>query len=139
MEKPEKDRLLIIAMDEHGHFLTRLAYAFVKDEARAEDIVQEVFLSYYINLENFEGRSSIKTYLYRITVNECHNYFKSWAYRKTEISNLVTNLLDDKNTPEKEMLNKESTKYIAKKINELPSNTRKYYGYIIMQSYQLRK
>lgn len=60
MEKHEKDHLLIKAMDEYGHYLTRLAYAFVKDEVRAEDIVQEVFIRYYVNLENFEGRSSVK-------------------------------------------------------------------------------
>ncbi|WP_419959796.1 sigma-70 family RNA polymerase sigma factor [Psychrobacillus sp. BM2] len=121
MEKLEKDQLLIKAMDEFGHYLTRLAYAFVKDEARAEDIIQEVFIRYYINLEKFEGRSSVKTYLYRITVNECHNYFKSWAYRKMEFSNLVNNLLTNKQTTEEEILQKEQTEYVAKKINELPS------------------
>lgn len=121
MEKLEKDQLLIKAMEEFGHYLTRLAYAFVKDEARAEDIIQEVFIRYYINLEKFEGRSSVKTYLYRITVNECHNYFKSWAYRKIELSNLVNNLLTNKQTTEEEILQKEQTEYVAKKINELPS------------------
>lgn len=120
MEKHERDHLLIKAMDDYGHYLTRLAYAFVKDELRAEDIVQEVFIRYYINLENFEGRSSVKTYLYRITVNKCHNYFKSWAYRKTELSNLMNNLLTTKQTAEEEVLQKEQAEYVALKINELP-------------------
>lgn len=121
MEKLERDHLLIKAMDDYGHYLTRLAFAFVKDVGKAEDIVQEVFIRYYINLDKFEGRSSVKTYLYRITVNECHNYFKSWAYRKMELSNLVNNLLTHKRTPEEELLQKEQEKYIAVKINELPS------------------
>ncbi|QUG42948.1 sigma-70 family RNA polymerase sigma factor [Psychrobacillus sp. INOP01] len=121
MEKFEKDQLLIKAMDEYGHYLTRLAYAFVKDEVKAEDIVQEVFIRYYLNIENFEGRSSVKTYLYRITVNECHNYFKSWSYRKMELSNLVSNLLTNKQTTEEEILQKEQAEYVAIKINELPS------------------
>lgn len=120
MEKHERDHLLIKAMDEYGHYLTRLAYAFVKDEVRAEDIVQEAFIRYYVNLEKFEGRSSVKTYLYRITVNECHNYFKSWAYRKLELSNLVNNLLTNKQTTEEEVLQKEQAEYVALKINELP-------------------
>ena len=121
MEKLEKDRLLVIAMEEQGHYLTRLAYAFVKNEGKAEDIVQEVFIRYYINLDIFEGLSSVKTYLYRITVNECRNYFKSWAYRKMELSNLVNNLLSHKQTPEEELLQKEQEEYIAVKINELSS------------------
>ena len=122
LEKLEKDQLLIKAMDEYGHYLTRLTYAFVKDEIKAEDIVQEVFIRYYINLEKFEGRSSVKTYLYRIAVNECNNYFKSWSYRKIELSNLVNNITN-KQTTEEEILQKEQTEYVAKKINELP---RKY-------------
>lgn len=86
MDKQERDRLLTAAMNEYGHYLIRLAYAFVKDQTKAEDIVQEVFIRYYIHLADFEGRSSVKTYLYSITVNECHNYFKSWTYRKTELT-----------------------------------------------------
>lgn len=120
MHKQEKDRLLIAAMDEYGHYLIRLAYAFVKDENKAEDIVQDVFIRYYINLEKFEGRANLKTYLYRITVNECHNYFKSWAYRKTELSTLTSSLLVSKRTPEDDYLDKEKKENIAKLIEQLP-------------------
>lgn len=120
MEKQECDRLLLIAMDSYGDYLMRLIYAIVKDEKKAEDIVQEVFIRYYLNLEKFEGRSSVKTYLYRIAVNECHNYFKSWAYRKMEISNLFGQLLVNKDTPEKEILQKESDDRFVKMIERLP-------------------
>lgn len=120
MEKQERDRLLLTAMDSYGNYLMRLTYAIIKDEKKAEDIVQEVFIRYYLNLEKFEGRSSVKTYLYRIAVNECHNFFKSWAYRKTEISNLFGNLLVNKDTPEKEILQKELDDHIVKMIEGLP-------------------
>lgn len=120
MEKQERDRLLLTAMDSFGDYLLRLAFAIVKDEKKAEDIVQEVFIRYYLNLEKFEGRSSVKTYLYRIAVNECHNYFKSWAYRKMEISNLFGHLLINKNTPEDDVLQKESDSDFIKMIEALP-------------------
>jgi len=120
LNEQDRDQLLTSAMDEYGHYLIRLAYAFVKDVSRAEDIVQEVFIRYYINLDSFEGRSSVKTYLYRITVNECHNYFKSWSYRKTELSSLVGSLLVAKQTPEEEFLKTESSKYVAQLVGELP-------------------
>jgi len=88
LEKQQRDIHLREVMDLYGHYLLRLAYTYVKNKERAEDIVQEVFIRYYIHMEQFEGRSSVKTYLYRMVVNECHNYFKSWAYRKTELTNL---------------------------------------------------
>lgn len=37
----------------------------------AEDACQEVFLNAYRALERFQGRSSVKTWLFRITVNRC--------------------------------------------------------------------
>lgn len=123
MDRQEKDHLLVQAMNEYGHYLIRLAYSFVKDEAKAEDIVQEVFIRYYVNMENFEGRSSIKTYLYRITVNECHNYFKSWSYRKVEISNFFNHLLIHQQTPEDSIIAGEISNELVEAITILP---RKY-------------
>ena len=120
MEKQERDKLLTHAMDAHGHYLTRLAYALVKDKEKAEDIVQDVFIRYYLHLDQFEGRSSVKTYLYRITVNECRNYFKSWAFRKIEVSKLASTFLIDKESPEDAYLKQENKSYIAALLNKLP-------------------
>lgn len=43
----------------------------------SKDIVQNVFIKCYTRLGTFEGRSSIKTWLYRITINECKDYLRS--------------------------------------------------------------
>ncbi|WP_033541307.1 sigma-70 family RNA polymerase sigma factor [Planococcus sp. CAU13] len=120
MEKREKDRLLTEAMDEYGHYLVRLAYSFVKERTKAEDIVQDVFIRYYINLDNFEGRSSVKTFLYRITVNECHNHFRSWAHRKIELTNKLSPLLPGKNSAEDMALASEKSSKVADAVARLP-------------------
>lgn len=120
MEKQERDQLLCEAMDEHGDYLLRVVYAVVKDAQRAEDIVQEVFIRYYLHLDTFEGRSSVKTYLYRIAMNECKNVFKSWAYRKLEISHLFHHVLVSKETPEEEVLLAESSSHVAQMVEALP-------------------
>jgi RNA polymerase sigma-70 factor, ECF subfamily len=41
------------------------------NSADAEDVAQEVFIKAYNKLEDFEGRSQVSTWLYRITVNRC--------------------------------------------------------------------
>lgn len=138
MDKKEKDRLLTEAMDEYGHYLVRLAYSFVKEQTKAEDIVQEVFIRYYINLDRFEGRSSVKTFLYRITVNECHNYFRSWAYRKTELTNKLSPVLTAKNSAEDMALASEKSNEVAEAIARLPLKYREvlwlhYYGELSVQ------
>lgn len=132
MEKTERDRLLYEAMDSYGDYLLRVVHAVVKDESRAEDIVQEVFIRYYLRLDAFEGRSSVKTYLYRIAMNECKNYFKSWSYRKLEITEFFSHLLISKQTPEEDLLHAETTGSVAEMVSALP---RKYREVIWLHYY----
>ena len=75
------------SVQDHTDYLIRLSYLYVKDWQTAEDIVQDVFLSYYAKFEQFEERSTLKTYLTRITINKCEDYLKSWRYRKTTLTN----------------------------------------------------
>ena len=78
-------------MQGHTDYLLRLAYLYIKDWPAAEDIVQDVFLAYYQKFEQFEERSSLKTYLAKMTINKCKDYLKSWRYRKQLITNSFSN------------------------------------------------
>lgn len=49
--------------------MVRLARSYVPSEVMAEDVVQETWLAVLRGLPAFEGRSSVKTWLYRILVN----------------------------------------------------------------------
>lgn len=77
----KKSEKLEWAMTEYGESLIRLAFTYVKDIHKAEDIIQDVFLKVYANLHQFKGKSSFKTYLYRITINQCKDYLKSWSFK----------------------------------------------------------
>jgi RNA polymerase sigma-70 factor (ECF subfamily) len=46
-----------------------LASRMLQDRQLAEDVVQESLINAFQSLESFEGRSSLKTWLHRITVN----------------------------------------------------------------------
>ncbi|MER2128582.1 sigma-70 family RNA polymerase sigma factor [Solibacillus sp.] len=65
-------------MNAYGEYCIRVAYLYVKDWAAAEEIVQDVFLAYYKQHHQFAGRSSLKTYLVKITVHKSHDYLRSW-------------------------------------------------------------
>lgn len=78
-------------MQEHTDYLLKLAYLYIKDWSAAEDIVQDVFLTYYQKFEQFEERSLLKTYLAKITINKCKDYLKSWRYRKQVLTNNFIN------------------------------------------------
>lgn len=56
----------------HGPLL-RLASSFVPSRAVAEDVVQDTWLGVVRGIERFEGRSSLKTWLFRILVNRARS------------------------------------------------------------------
>jgi RNA polymerase sigma-70 factor (ECF subfamily) len=57
-----------------------LALRLLDDPAEASDVVQEVFLKVFRNIGSFRGQSTLKTWIYRITVNEAHNA-RRWFFR----------------------------------------------------------
>lgn len=67
--------------------LIRLAYGYVKDLQAAEDIVQEIFIKFYHQQNNYEERGEMKAYLTKMTVNKSKDYLKSWAYKKILLQN----------------------------------------------------
>ena len=69
-------------MRQYGNDVLRTAYMYVKDIHSAEDIFQDVFIKVNQKLSTFEGNSSIKTWIIRITINTCKDYLKSaWNRR----------------------------------------------------------
>ncbi|MEK4628179.1 sigma-70 family RNA polymerase sigma factor [Solibacillus sp. FSL R7-0682] len=76
-------------MDTYSPYLLQISYMYVKDFSAAEDIVQDVFIHYFKTAEQFEGRSSIKTYLTRMTIHKCTDYLRSWASRKRTLTKLL--------------------------------------------------
>ena len=57
-----------------------LALRLLSDPSEAADVVQEVFLKVFRNIGSFRGQSSLRTWVYRITVNEAHNA-RRWFFR----------------------------------------------------------
>lgn len=57
-----------------------LALRLLNDPSEAADVVQEVFLKVFRNIGSFRIQSTLKTWIYRITVNEAHNA-RRWFFR----------------------------------------------------------
>ena len=70
----------------HEGMVFNLAARLIGDLEEAKDIAQDVFLQVYRTLGRFEGRSSLKTWIYRIVVNQCHNRQRWWRRRRKDRS-----------------------------------------------------
>lgn len=120
-------------MDQHGEYLIRLAYFYVKDWAVAEDIMQETFISYYRSAAKFEKRASLKTYLSKITINKCHDHLRSWKNRFSFFSHSFDDLTTTLPSPEKAAEDQESQDHVGRAVLELPV---KYREVILLYYYQ---
>jgi RNA polymerase sigma-70 factor (ECF subfamily) len=76
----------------HEHMVFNLALRLTGDPEEARDVSQDVFLQVYRMLPRFEGRSSLKTWVYRIVVNQCHNRQRWWKRRKKDRSRPIEDL-----------------------------------------------
>jgi RNA polymerase sigma-70 factor (ECF subfamily) len=56
-------------VDAYSPGLMRMAQMFVRDRAVAEEVVQETWLGVLRGIDRFEGRSSLKTWIFRILMN----------------------------------------------------------------------
>ena len=59
----------LMLVDEHQAAMLRIARMYVSSRAVAEEVVQEAWLGILRGLDRFEGRSSLRTWMYRILVN----------------------------------------------------------------------
>ena len=57
----------------YQHQVYNLVYRLLPDPGDACDVVQEVFLKVFRNIGNFRAQSSLKTWVYRIALNEAQN------------------------------------------------------------------
>ena len=58
-----------------------IAWRILRNQADAEEVVQEAMLQLWRSAEQFEGKSTLKTYFIKIVMRECHSFLK---YRRQQ-------------------------------------------------------
>lgn len=112
--------------DEHARPVYYLALRLLGDAAQAEDATHDVFLKAFRKMDGFKGQSSVRTWLYRITINHCLNLLQSWQRRH------VGGVADDRifestnhaESPLRVLETKELGQRIQKALDALPEEYR---------------
>jgi RNA polymerase sigma-70 factor (ECF subfamily) len=66
---------------EHQRMVVQLAMNLLGDHDEALDLSQEVFLRVFRTIHRFRGQSSLRTWIYRIAVNQARNRHRFWRRR----------------------------------------------------------
>ena len=107
--------------------LLRLCYIQLRDQALAEDAVQETFLKAYRGLASFREDCSEKTWLTRIAINTCRDMQRSGWFRHVD-RHITTDML-----PEPSIMPEEQQYDLTLAVMKLPY---KYREVIILYYYQ---
>ncbi|HET6862260.1 MAG TPA: sigma-70 family RNA polymerase sigma factor [Pyrinomonadaceae bacterium] len=108
-----------------------LLYRLTENVDEARDLTQETFLRAFQSISHFRGDSDIRTWIYRIAINQARNRWRWWRRRKRDLtvsldSNetkshelLVANLKATTVDPERDALSRERERLLRKALSTL--------------------
>lgn len=109
-----------------------LVYHVTNEPADAADTVQEVFLKVFRGMKNFNGQSSLKTWIYRIAVHEASNHRRWWFRHKAretsvdeperneEGETLRQELVDRRESPFDNIMHEEVRARVEEELRHVP-------------------
>ncbi len=120
-------------VEEHQRMVFQLSWNLLGDQEEALDLSQEVFLNVFRTLPRFRGQSALRTWIYRIVVNQACNRQRWWRrrYRGAQVSleahvdthGELSSPLDDC-APEKQLRQKEQVARVWDALARLPFDHR---------------
>lgn len=117
---------------EHQRMVLQLAVNLLGDRDEALDLSQEVFLRVFRTIHRFRGQSSLRTWIYRIAVNQARNRHRFWRrhHRASQVSldaHLATHgdfLSNAASTPDRLLAQKELGLRLQHALDRLPFDQR---------------
>jgi RNA polymerase sigma-70 factor (ECF subfamily) len=110
-------------------YKTARAYGYRHDDA--EDLMQETYISVYQNLAKFEARSTFKTWIIRIMLNQCYHKAQKHSFKKEmaveEFSNISSEpmfMSENRSDTGASVLNRELSRIIESSLEKLPEDYR---------------
>lgn len=118
-----------LLMRRNNRRLYRLARATMRDNAEAEEALQEAYLCAYRSIAGFRGEATLATWLSRMVLNECLGRLRKSARRQNVIPMVTTDEMenihaDERDVPEKVLARAEMRALIERKLDELPEDFR---------------
>ncbi|MFJ5771694.1 sigma-70 family RNA polymerase sigma factor [Psychrobacillus sp. NPDC093180] len=101
-----------IIMNTYGNDVKKFIYTYLNNEADTDDVTQEVFVTIYLKLSTFQGKSSLKSWIYSIAVNKCKDYIRNNRLRPSKLIERITSLMTFQN------INHVAEEYKQRSLNE---------------------
>src|SRR6185437_14328488 len=106
-------------------YLYKIGRSYGYSHEDTQDLMQETFINAYVNLSAFENRSSLKTWLIRIMLNNCAHKLRKFSFTKEKAQETINEnsmpmFSNTTNDTSKTMLNRELNHVIENAMQRLP-------------------
>ena len=118
--------LFEILIRRNNPYLYKIGMSYGYKHEDVEDLIQETFIAAYLNFEKFEGRSSFKTWITRIILNQCYQKAQklSFKYEKANdiINEKITPMFENNQSTDtyKSVLNNELSNIVGNALISIP-------------------
>ena len=121
--------LFEILIRRYGPYLYKIGRLYNHNHENTEDLMQDTYVNAYIHLKKFENRSSFKTWLTRIMLNQCYQKRHKLSFKNEIINDDTQNeksgvLFHHSTNNEKIAINKELARVLENAIHEIPEDYR---------------
>jgi RNA polymerase sigma-70 factor (ECF subfamily) len=121
-------------VEERSGDIYALLFRLTEDREEARDLTQETFLQAFRHLAQFRGDADLRTWLYRIAVNQARNRWRWWRRRRRDVTvsldapdgggedaPLLASRVGDPSAsdPEQEALSRERERTLMRALNTL--------------------
>lgn len=110
--------------DRFGTMVYNLALRMTGKPEDAADLSQDIFLKIYRHLGSFRGRSSLRTWVYRVAMNCCHSRFRrqrSWRSRLLpDAVEILERVPDGRRSPEENAVARGTAELVTEALMRLP-------------------
>jgi RNA polymerase sigma-70 factor (ECF subfamily) len=115
------DEIIDEIMKRYGQEILQLVYSYVNNKAIAEELTQDIFVKCYKAFPTFNRKSKFRTWLWRIAINHCKDYLKSWYNKNVIITEgESTKAWPSKESVEQAVIQKDEDHRLVSAVMNLP-------------------
>ena len=130
LKRGDSDAFDVLVAERSGE-IYGLLYRLTENGEEARDLTQETFLRAFQNIKSFRGDADLRTWIYRIAINQARNRWRWWRRRRRDATvsldvtsitgkpTLVTTLKAVTNDPEQDTLARERERALREALGSL--------------------
>ncbi|WP_164126793.1 RNA polymerase sigma-70 factor [Sphingobacterium luzhongxinii] len=121
------ERIFRTLFDQYKNDIFAYAYRFFRSREQSEEIVQDVFVKIWQNIDTIDLENNVKSYIFTVARNTTYNKLKSFAIQQTYLNDIFYRHVASSNTVEELVHYRELKQVYDQAISALPTQRQRIF------------